>query len=132
MAVQTGKAGAIVLGAGAVNGKVIQWDCNLEDIDVVSRGAGDLYQTRENLALDWFIEGEFLALDQADWDLGQGLVGTAATVSVKRKSGDTNPWATGTGKVKRLRVVEKFDDVVRVTFRVECNGTGLTFDSTPA
>jgi hypothetical protein len=132
MAVITGKDGAISLGGGAVNGKVRSWTLNYTSTNVDASGAGDAVDELVHLRKNWVISGEFLALNQADWDLDLSLVGTAAVVSLKRIAADTNPFATGTGLVTQMQVTHEYDQPTTVTFEVRSTGTDLTFDTTPA
>jgi hypothetical protein len=132
MAVITGKDGAISLGGGAVNGKVRSWTLNYTSTNVDASGAGDVVDELVHLRKNWVISGEFLALNQADWDLDLSLVGTAAAVALKRIAADTNPFATGTGLVTQMQVTHGYDQPTTVTFEVRSTGTDLTFDTTPA
>lgn len=132
MATITGKDGAASIGGSAVNGKVLGWKLGFSSKNVETTGAGDSVIERVHLAKDWKAEIEFEAIDQASWDQHQSLVGTSATVSLKRKSADTNPYATGTGLVTDVSLDLPSDNAVKTTITVECNGTDLTLDTTPA
>lgn len=132
MAGITGKDGSISLGGSAVNGKVRSWRLTYEGTVADTTGAGDAVEEQTPLRKRWRISGEFVALDQADWDLDQGLVGTIAAIAVKRKSADTSAYASGTGVVTQFEVNAPYDGATIVTFEVQNNGTDLTFDTTPA
>ena len=132
MAVITGKDGAISLGGGAVNGKVTLWELEVTSKNVENDGAGDARVTRTHLREDFTIRGEAYALDQADWDLDQALVGTSSAIALKRKSADTNPYASTTALITRFTVRMPASDNGTFTFEAQCDGTAITYDNTPA
>lgn len=132
MAAITGKDGAVSLGGGAIIGKVLEWTFEQTSRNVETGGAGDSHQERIHLRMDWEGSARCEAPDQANWALGQTLVGAAAVFAFKRKASDTNPYVTGTGLVTSHRVTSPYDNRIEYEFRVVCNGTAPTFDETPA
>src|ERR1051325_4883446 len=95
----TGKDGAVTLGGGAVNGKITEWRMATTTKVAETDGCGDPYVTRRFIRGDYTLDIEFHAFDQAAWDLHQVMVGTEVVYALKRKSADTNPYATGTALV---------------------------------
>jgi hypothetical protein len=128
----TGKDGAISIAGGAVNGKVTNWKATYTSKNIDNDGAGDAVVTRTHLRKDWTITGEFYNPDQTDWELGQDLVGTAVVLALKRKSSDTNPYITTTGLIEEFTVDHGASANSTSTFTAKCNGTDLTFDTSPA
>ncbi len=132
MASITGKAGTVTLGGAAPNGKVTNWSFTGESRTIEDTGMGDTTVGRIHLFDDWTAEFTFAAADQAAWDQGLVLVGTAAVFAFKRKSTDTNPYVTGTGLVESVRTTVPHDGRVETTCTVRANGTAVTIDTTPA
>lgn len=132
MAVMTGKDGAVSLGGGAVVGKVVDWEMTYSSKNVDNDGAGDAVVTRTHLRKDWVAKLEFYVLDQAGRDLSASLVGTSAALALKDKTGDTNPSISTTGLVTEWNRSHPSSDNAKFTIEVKCDGTDLTFDTTPA
>jgi hypothetical protein len=132
MAAITGKDGAVSIGGGAITGKVLEWVFQQTSRNVETGGAGDTHQERIHLRLDWEATARCEAPDQANWDLREGLTGTAAVFSFKRKASDANPYVTGTGLVTSHSVNAPFDNRIEYEVQIVCNGTAVTFDNTPA
>ena len=132
-AVITGKDGAISLGGSAVNGKILEWELTSESKNVETDGMGDAWIPSVHIRNKWTVRGRAYALDQADWDLDQGLVGTEAVISLKRKSADTNPYFTDTGLLIRHRVTHNHEEGTEFEFEMQSSDSEApTFDTTPA
>lgn len=132
MASITGKDGAVTFAGSAVNGKITDWKLVKRSRNVEGTGAGDSYVERLHLVQDWEANVEWNAPNQASWDQHQDLVGTSVAVALKRKSGDANPYASGTGLVEECEVDAPADGVITGRARIVCEGTAMTLDTTPA
>lgn len=132
MATITGKDGAVTLPSAGLTGKLTRWRLRSRSNHVDTTGAGDVTPERIHLTLEWEIEFEWNAPDQAGWDLHHGLAGTSTTIAVKRKSADANPYATGTGLYEEIETDAPSDGAITGRGRVISNGTALSFDTTPA
>lgn len=134
----TGKDGAVTWGGGAINGKLQNWTLNFTAEETVDRGAGESWQSRLPVFNDWEATFEAFALDQADWSLSSAaaetaLIGTTTTLSLKRKSGDTNPFFTATGLTTSIVRNHPIESSSTYTVTVKCSeGTSPTIDTTPA
>lgn len=132
MASITGKAGAVTFAGSAVNGKITNWRMTKRSRNVEGTGAGDTLVERVHLVKDWEVEVEWNAPDQASWDQHQDLAGTSVAIALKRKSGDANPYASGTGLYEEGTVEAPYDGIIKGRGRIVCEGTDLTIDTTPA
>lgn len=132
MAAITGKDGVVTIAGGAVNGKLIDWTLEDTGKNVETTGAGDSYVERIALQKDWKLTATYRALNQATWDLLAGSVNTAVAFALKRLSSDTNAYAAGTGLMTSHSLKGPYDNSIDFTITIECNGTGLTYDTTPA
>lgn len=132
MATITGKDGAVTFAGAAITGKLTRWRLRSRSNHVDTTGAGDVTPERIHLTLEWEAEVEWNAPDQASWDLHHGLVGTSAAIALKRKSGDTSPYATGTGLYEEMETDAPSDGAITGRGRVISNGTALTIDTSPA
>ena len=133
MAVITGKDGAVTLGGGAINGTVREWMWEGNSKSVETDGMGDAWIPSVHIRSSWKATIRALAPDVADWDLDQGLLGTAAAVALKRKSADTNPWFSDTGLVTRFSITHNHEEATE--FEIDVIGSTAsapTFDTTPA
>lgn len=134
----TGAAGAVTWGGGAINGKLQNWGLNLSAETVSDRGSGEEWQSRITTVKDWEATFEAFVLDQADWSLSNttaetALIGATTTISLKRKSGDANPYFTATGTTTRIERTNPLDQNSSYRVTVVCSeGTAPTIDTTPA
>lgn len=134
----TGKAGAITWGGGAINGKIQDWRVEFTGQNVGDRGAGEDWESRLPLFSDWTATFTAFALDQADWSLSSAaaetsLINATSTISLKRKSGDTNPWFTATGLCTNIERTHPIDGNSAYSVTVVCSeGAAPTIDTTPA
>lgn len=130
-AVLTGKDGVFTAAGGAVNGKLIE--VNVEDTgnNVVTTGAGDGYVTREPLTKDWKVTGTFRLYNQAARDVLAASVNTAIAFTYKEISTDTNSYAAGTGLLESVTLKAAYDASIDFTLTIICNGTAITYDTTP-
>lgn len=131
MAAVTGKAGAVTLAGSAASLRIQSWALSQEIRTVEDTAAGDTLVGRLALFLDYTIEIEGAAHDQANWDQHAGLIGTNVAFTLKRKSGDTNPYASGTAMVTRHSTTAPHDDRIMTSLTLQCSGTALTLDTTP-
>lgn len=132
MATLSGAAGAVTFAGGAITGKLLGWKLRSKSKNIETTGAGDTVVERIHLVKDWEAEVEWVAPDQASWDMHHGLVGTNAAIALKRKVSDTNPFATGTGLYEEIETDAPADGAIKGRGRVVCSGTDLTFDTQPA
>lgn len=129
----TGKDGVVSLAAAAINGKLSDWKIKTSSENVENSGAGDAFKTRSHVRGDYSIDVEMYAFDQAAWDLHAGLIGTDVVYALKRKSTDTNPYATGTGLFAEHEADAPASGSTTVKFTILCNqGVAPTLDTTPA
>lgn len=134
----TGKDGAVTWGGGAINGKLQNWTLNFSSNEVDDRGAGESWASRLATFNDWEVTFEAFALDQADWSLSSAaaetaLIGATTTISLKRKSGDTNPYFTATGLTTAIQRNHPIEEASSYTVTVKCSeGSSPTIDTTPA
>lgn len=134
----TGDALAITWGGGAVNGKGQNWRLRFEGEQANDRGAGESWDSLVPTFSRWEVTFELLALDQADWSISStvaetALINATGTVSLKRKSGDTNPYFTATGLTVNIERDHRIGEASRIMVTVRCSeGTAPTIDTTPA
>ena len=134
----TGAAGVVTWGGGAINGKLREWTAEFTGNTTSDRGAGESWESRIATFNDWSVSFTAFALDQADWSLSSAateasLIGTTTTISLKRKSGDTNPWFTATGMTTSIRRRHEIENASEYEVTVQCSeGVLPTVDTTPA
>ena len=135
----TGQAGAVTVLGSALNGKLTKWTFTGEDELVDDRGAGELFMSRVGVSRDWTADVEgyvpdqaamhVLNADEAEWTAAY----STSAVTLKFKSGDTNPYFTGTGLLKSFKVEAGIGGPSTFNFQIVCSeGTAPTIDSTPA
>lgn len=134
----TGKAGAVTWGGGAINGKLRNWKLTFDGETVSDRGAGEDWESLLSLFSNWEVTFTAYALDQADWSLSSTasevtLINATSTISLKRKSADTNPVFTATGLCTQIERVHDIENPSEYTVTVKCSeGVAPTIDTTPA
>jgi hypothetical protein len=126
MAKRTGKDLAFLIGGTAI--KVARgWSVEDNDVDVETTAAGDATVDRDSLRGDYTVEWDALLEIAAPYVIPSAVRGTKAAWSAKIISGDTNPIASSTGKVKRFRVEAQYDGAVKTSGSIEAAGVALSW-----
>lgn len=131
MAKRNGKDGAMTLGGTAI-ACLREWSYEETDEDVVSTCMGDDWVDRDSLRGDFTVEFTSILEIASPYVFPSTLRGTKSAFVLKVVDTDTNGLITGNGKVKRLRIVQAYDEVVLISGTIECAGTGVTWDLSPA
>jgi len=134
MARQTGGDIAFLIGIPPAAPVVIAaargWTVEDLDEDVNSTAAGDGAIGREHLRSDWSAEGTSLLEVLATYVLPP-LPGSTVQFAAKLEIAHLNGFVGGTGKMKRLTISAQYNEMVEISWRIECNTTKLTYDMTP-
>ena len=132
MARQTGGDIAFLIGTapGVAVAALRGW--TVEDLseDVNSTAAGDAAIGREHLRSDWSAEGTALLEVLATYVLPP-LPGATTFFAAKVEIAHTTGLVSGTGKMKRLTINAQYNEMVELSWRIECNTTALIYDTTP-
>jgi hypothetical protein len=138
----TGDGGALSFVGVALNGKLQEWTAEVMGQHVSDRGAGDTGASRAPTFIDWKVTAKAFLKDQADMGIvtvstvpksAIDLVNTEVAIAPKIKTGDTNPFFTGTGLVTNIKHTHAIEKPHEYEITVECSTGSLpTMDATPA
>lgn len=130
----TGDAGSISVAAGVLNGKFQGWETDFDANLISDRGGGEVWESRNRTHADYTVRGKVLAPNDANWAFleTEFLAGVPVVFSLKRKTGDAQPYMTGTAQIEHVGRRHNLGANSEAEVVIKCSeGVAPTMDPTP-